>query len=123
MLRDIAKKAGARSEIEARLERFLQEGTTPSPAVIRIMREWLGLSQSQLATLLGFSDANGDRTIYAFEIGTRNGTAFAPTPSIAKLMRALVAARLADNLITTGRHDDAQTILRNLVPAHLRKLP
>jgi len=115
-LAQIAADAQTSTEIEARMLRFLESDATPSPAMIVQMREWMGLSQAGLAGLLGFTDANGARTVQAFEEGRRNGQPFAPTKSITKLMRTLTACRLAGAMLARGKDEEAKRIIAMVTP-------
>lgn len=119
-LEELAARAKTAIEIEVRMERFLGTGETPSPALIKQTREYLGLSQVEFANALGFTGTHGERTIAAFETGKRNGSAFSPTRSISRLMRAFVVAKLARRLIMSGDQEKAALLLYHLLPDHLR---
>jgi len=107
----LVAEAKTSNETEARLRRWIEEGSAPSPAVIRTAREWLGLSTSQFAVALGFVGANADRTMLAFEAGHRNNEPFAPTSSVAATMRLLVAATMAVRLMDRGAERQALGVL------------
>lgn len=62
----------------------------PVPNELRLIREGLGLSQPELAGVLGFSPLNGHKTIRDWEHGTRDGEPFAPTPTAWAALRYLV---------------------------------
>lgn len=52
----------------------------PTPSDLRRLRESLRLSQSELASVLGFSNG-GDKVVRDWERGERGGSSFRPTPT------------------------------------------
>lgn len=64
-------------------------GEVPEPHVLLAIREWLGLSQTEFATALGFGP-NGDSVVRSWEKGDRDGKPFRPTPPVAAHIRCLV---------------------------------
>lgn len=120
-LAELAAKAKTSTESEARLRLWLETGHAPSPAEIRMAREWLGLGVKQFAVALGFSGENADRTVLAFEAGHRDGKPFAPTSPIASTIRMLVAVSMAVRLIDRGAGHQAKGILLLGMPKNLRE--
>lgn len=119
-LEDLTMRAKSSTEAEARLRRWLEDGGQPPPHLIRIMREWMGLTSAQFATRLGFVGANADRTVQAFESGMRDGKEWFPSSSVEMTMRALTACAMAHKLIGRGHGRDAQHILMLAIPPALR---
>lgn len=64
----------------------------PGPNTLRLLREELELTQSQMADELGFT-GNGRSNIRAWEIGERDGEPFRPTPLAWRYIRLLVIVR------------------------------
>lgn len=87
----------------------------PAPAVLREIREELGLSQSELAGALGFSPIKGPQNVRDWEHGRRDGKPYAPSGSAWAAFRYLVM------LTVLYRSDDAEEDrrhkLRRLLPA------
>lgn len=67
----------------------------PEPDRLRVMRERLGLSQAELADLLGFKPGSGKSLVRAWEQGMRGGEPCAPTPLAWRCFRIFYVASLA----------------------------
>lgn len=96
-----------RSEIEARLGRG-----DPTPADLRHIREWLGLSQYEMAGVLGFKKT-GHFTVRWWEDGKRNGFPFKPTPTVWAAIRYLTLSVMLYRQMPSGA---ARESLRVLLP-------
>lgn len=97
------------------IRRFGTTQDRPDPNLIRQIREWLRLSQSEFAAVLGFG-RNGDKTIRDLEVGSRQGLPFDPTNTSIVALRGLVALKLVTDAID-GREakDIAYAALPELV--------
>lgn len=104
----IAEHAKTSTEIDARIRRWLQEGGTPSPAVIKMLRESLGLSVRQFAEALGWVGSNSDRTVLHLESGKRSGEPFLPRPPTIVALRGFAVMYLAAQALS--HHDLAGAV-------------
>jgi transcriptional regulator with XRE-family HTH domain len=87
----------------------------PSRLCLRECREYLGLSQNELAAAIGFRD-NGADVIRAWEQGERYGRPFAPTPLAWAALRMLViAVRLWRSLPSGAERNAIGALLPQMV--------
>lgn len=88
----------------------------PGPSALRVFREMLFLSQTELSAALHFGP-NGDKTVRDWESGNRNGEPFAPTPTAWAAFRYLIG--LADTYRSLPSGDQRKKIAA-LLPESLR---
>lgn len=69
----------------------------PTPEILRQLREEIGLSQSELASELGFTK-NGADVVRGWESGIRNGQKCHPTNLAWRCFRLIVVACRAVNM-------------------------
>ena len=95
----------------------------PPPDYLRKLREWLGLSQTELAEELGFAK-HGHDVIRGWEMGQRNGQECRPTGLAWKAFRGLAIISLALRCYDKTGFDDAAhaalAMLRENAPERLR---
>lgn len=86
-----------------------------SASALKALRENLGLSQAQFATVLGFKD--GGRTVRAWECGHREGYTFKPTGTATAAIHYVTALHAAADALGRGCQTEALKILDGaLVP-------
>lgn len=94
----------------------------PSPAVLRALREELGLSQNELAMALGLG-RDGARIVRSWEAGYWKGDPFTPTGPAWAAFRYLVAIKKAtDDCVDLSNSTRFENLLelRTVLPESMR---
>lgn len=89
----------------------------PTAGDLRLIREGLGLSQTELAGALGFGP-NGAQTVRAWEYGEKDGKPFWPTPLAWAALRYLVM--VVEMYQRMDRESENSARIRRLLPECLR---
>lgn len=84
------------------------------------MRERFGLTSSEMEEeAIGYSSDEG-RTVRNLEVGAKNGRVFSMTGPAAMSLHRMVTAHQALIMLRAGRFEDADALLRSILPERLR---